>query len=176
MPPDPPSLRDRARHEARRAAFTLARDSGAPIVTRPMYRSADAPSVRDVEPLAGARAARDLELAAGQYARDDIRQAREAGHDWDQIGHALGLSPDADADQSGATIVEAAYTYAAGPPDTPAPWRPRTFSWTCRTCDQHITDQGPIAGRADAEHGHAEYCPRLANAIAEWNAGWEAEP
>src|SRR6266536_2275064 len=81
------------RDTARREAFRLARDSGAAIVTRPMLRRGKEPAVRDAEPLAGARAARDLELAAHRTARDYIRQAREAGHGWEQIGEALGLAP-----------------------------------------------------------------------------------
>ncbi len=176
MPANPRDQRDRARHEARRAAFTLALDSGAQVVTRPLLRTAAEPTVRDVEPLVGARAARDLELAARRAARDYIRQAREAGHDWEQIAEAAGLFPNADADQAGATPGEAAYTYAAGPPETRAPWLARSFGWTCRTCDQQITDHGLIAGPVDNEHGHADHCHRLAKAIAKWNAGWEAEP
>src|SRR5215469_14152873 len=80
-----------ARETARRDAVRLARDAGAPIVERPAVRGQKEPTVRDVEPLAGARAARDLELAARHTARDYMRQAREAGHDWNRIGLALGL-------------------------------------------------------------------------------------
>ncbi len=98
----------------RREAFRLARDSGATIVTRPMFRRDKEPTVRDAEPLAAARAARDLELAAHGTARDYIRQAREAGHGWEQIGEALGLVPGGGADQEGATGADAAYTYAVG--------------------------------------------------------------
>jgi hypothetical protein len=164
------------RQTARREAFRLARDAGAQIVTRPMFRSGREPGVRDVEPLAGARAARDLEAAARGAARDYIRQAREAGHGWDQIGRALGLQPGGD--QDGATPADAAYTYAAGRPDTEAPWRPRSFGWTCRSCDQNIADRGLIQGPADDEPGHAETCTRLAAAVAEWDAEaarWDAE-
>src|SRR5215468_8068642 len=93
-----------ARDTARRDAFQLARDNGAAIVRRPLFRGENEPTVRDVEPLAGARAARDLELAAKGTARDYIRQAREAGHGWQRIGEALGVSPDADADQTGMTV------------------------------------------------------------------------
>jgi hypothetical protein len=32
--------------------------------------------------------------------RHYIRQAREAGHSWDQIGQALGAAPNADPDQA----------------------------------------------------------------------------
>jgi hypothetical protein len=52
----------------------------------------------------------------------------------------------------------------------------RTFLWRCQSCDQAISDRGPIAGPADDELGHASACQRQADAIAEWNAGWEAEP
>jgi hypothetical protein len=165
-----------ARETAGREAFRLARDAGAPIVTRPMFRGEPEPAVRDVEPLAGARAARDLELAARSAARDYVRQAREAGHGWDQIGRALGLEPGGD--QDGATPADAAYTYAAGRPEAEAPWRPPSFDWTCRSCDKHIADRGLIGGPADDELGHAGNCPRLAAAVAEWDAEtarWEAE-
>ncbi|HVB41430.1 MAG TPA: hypothetical protein VNF47_01830 [Streptosporangiaceae bacterium] len=169
-----------ARETARRETFRLARDAGAEIVTRPIYSSRE-PTVRDVEPLAGARAASHLQFAAQGLARDYIRQAREAGHAWNQIGQALGLSPESDG--PGATTADAAFNYAAGHPDTEAPWRPRTFSWTCRSCDQHISDHGLIQGPTDDEYGHARSCTRLAAAIAEreaeaarWDAEWEAEP
>ena len=166
-----------ARETARREAVRLARDSGAQTVTRPMFRGDKEPTVRDVEPLAGARASRDIELAAKGTARDYIRQAREAGHGWEQIGHALGLSPNADADQAGLTVAEATYTYAAGNPHTDTAIRyGRSFVWRCRSCDQAISDRGLIAGPADGEVGHSEACPRLAAAVAEWDAGWEAEP
>src|SRR5215470_20044364 len=115
-----------ARDTARRDAFQLARSTGASTVMRPMFRGENEPTVRDVEPLAGARAARDLELAARGTARDYIRQAREAGHGWDQIGQALGLGPESSPGQDGATAADAAYDYAAGPPDTHAPWRHRS--------------------------------------------------
>src|SRR6266536_2582396 len=122
-----------ARDTARREAFRLARDSGAAIVTRPMLRRGKEPAVRDAEPLAGARAARDLELAAHRTARDYIRQAREAGHGWEQIGEALGLVPGGGAGQEGATGADAAYaySYAAGKRQSQPPWEPRSFGWTC---------------------------------------------
>jgi hypothetical protein len=168
-----------ARETARREAFRLACDCGAQTVTRPVFRSDAEPTVRDVEALAGARAARDLELAANGTARDYIRQAREAGHDWEQIGRALGLVPGADHD--GATAGDAAYTYAAGSRHSEPPWEPRYVGWTCRSCDRPIADRGPIAGPADDEPGHADNCPRLAAAVADWDtraaqwtADWEA--
>ena len=105
-----------ARDAARRAAFALARDSGAPIITRPPYHGA-VTTVRDVEPLAGLRAAREIELAARHTVRTYIRDAREAGHDWHDIGTALNITP-RESDHAGASIAEAAYAYAADQPDT----------------------------------------------------------
>ena len=175
---NPDNLQQRiaaARETARREAFRLARDSGAAIVTRPMFHGDTESTVRDVEPLAGARAASDLELATRGTARDYIRQAREAGHSWEQIGQALGLAPGAD--QAGPTVAEAAYTYAAGSAQTDAAMRyGRSFVWRCRSCDQAISDRGLIAGPAEDEPGHSGGCPRQAAAIAEWNAEWQAEP
>jgi hypothetical protein len=160
---------------ARGAVIGLARDRGAEFTTRPARDSGL--TVPDLEPLTGARAARDVELGARHAARGYIRQAREAGHGWDQIGQALGVAPNADADQTGLTDAEAAYTYAAGSPYTDTAVRyGRSFVWRCRSCDQAISDRGPIAGPADDELGHTGDCPRLASAVAEWDAGWEAEP
>ncbi len=171
-----PDERARASGAARRALIGLARDRGAGVITRQAYRGFDM-TVRDLEPLAGARAARDVDLGARRAARDYIRQAREAGASWEQIGRALGVAPNADADQAGLTVAEAAYTYAAGSLQTDTAARyGRSFIWRCQSCDQAINDRGLIAGPADDELGHAENCPRLAAAIAEWNAGWEAEP
>jgi hypothetical protein len=164
------------RDHARRAVTGLARDLGAEFVTREAYQGSDR-TVRDLEPLTGARAARDIELRARHAARDYIRQAREAGQTWDQIGRALGVAPSADADQAGLTVAEAAYTYAAGNPHTDTAIRyGRSFTWWCRSCDQAISDRGLIAGPADDEAGHTGDCPRQAAAVADWDAGWEAEP
>ena len=159
------------RDHAHRAVLGLARDRGAEFITRPMFPDSDL-TVRDLEPLDGARAARDVELGARHAAHDYIRQAREAGHGWDQIGHALGVAPNADADQAGLTVAEAAYSYAAGSPylDTAVRYG-RSFVWRYRSCDQAISDRGLIAGPADDELGHTDDCPRLAAAVAEWDAG-----
>jgi hypothetical protein len=165
-----------ARDHARQAVVGLARCRGAEFTTRPLSADSEL-TVRDLEPLDGARAARDIELGARRAARDYLRAAREAGHSWDQIGRALGLSPNADADQAGLTVAEAAYTYAAGNPHTDTAIRyGRSFLWRCQSCDQAISDRGLIAGPTDNEPGHTDNCPRQAAAVAEWNAGWEAAP
>jgi hypothetical protein len=87
-----PGERARASGAARRALIGLVRDRGAEFITREAYRGSDM-TIRDLEPLVGARAARDVELGAWHAAREYIRQAREAGHSWDQIGQSLGLAP-----------------------------------------------------------------------------------
>jgi hypothetical protein len=171
-----PSDRARAFDAARRAVLGLARDRGFEFTPSPASCRAGIP-VRDLEPLTGARAARDIELGARRAARGYIRAAREAGHRWEQIGQALGLAPGADTDQAGLTVAEAAYSYAAGSRHTDTAIRyGRSFTWRCASCDQAISDRGLIAGPADDELGHREDCSRLAAAVAEWDAGWEAEP
>ena len=183
MPPsqDPASLRKQleevsaARGEARRAAIRLARDRGAKLTSRPAWPGAQT-DVQDVSSLDGARSARNIELGARFTTRRYIRDAREAGHTWQQIGQALGLTPGAEADQEGGTLADAAYTYAAGRPDPDAPWRPRSFGWHCRSCDQAISDRGLSDGPAEDEIGHADDCSRLAAEVAQWDAGWEPEP
>src|SRR5262249_31074310 len=131
-----------ARDHARRAIAGLARDRGAEVTSRPMFADSGV-TVRDLQPLDGARAARDIELGARHAGRDYIRQAREAGHGWDQIGQALGLVPGGGADQAGLTLAEAAFTYAAGNPNTDTAIRyGRSFLWRCRSCDQAISDRG----------------------------------
>lgn len=163
-----------ARNAARRAAITLARDAGAPLSSRPFFPGAET-TVQDVEPLTGMRAAREVELGARHTAHGYIRDAREAGHDWHQIGTALGLAPGADADQVGQTIGEAAYTYAAGRPDTEtARHYGRSFAWSCTSCDHVVSDQGLCNGPAEDERGHGEGCSRLAATVAAADAEWAA--
>lgn len=163
-----------ARNAARRAAITLARDAGAPVITRPLFHGAET-TVQDVEPLAGLLAAREIELGARHTAHGYIRDAREAGHSWHEVGTALGLAPGADADQVAQTVGEAAYTYAAGRPDTETARRyGRSFAWTCTSCDRVVSDQGLCNGPAEDERGHGEGCRRLAATVAAAHAEWAA--
>jgi hypothetical protein len=165
---------DAARNAARNATYTIARDNGAAVITRPAYPGSDR-TVRDVEPLAGLATARDLELAARTTAVDHIRRAREAGHSWQEIGTAMHIRPNGDPQQAGDTVAEAAYTYAAGHPDTEHARRyGRSVAWTCQACHSTISDQGLCNGPADDEHGHARNCPRLEATIEAWDAEWEA--
>ena len=163
-----------ARQAARRAVIDLVRGQGAQVISRPAFRGARS-SIQDVEPLAGLRAAREIELGARFSARNYVRDAREAGYSWQEIGAALDLAPGEEADLAGGTIAEAAYSYAAGSPDTETAWRyGRSFSWTCGSCQGLISDHGLCNGPADDERGHADDCARLAATIAAWDAEWEA--
>jgi hypothetical protein len=73
------------------------------------------------------------------------------------------------------TVAEAAYSYAAGRPDTDTALRyGRSFVWTCRSCEHAINDRGLCDGPADDEHGHADTCARLSATVAAWDAQWEA--
>jgi hypothetical protein len=180
--PEPEAGRDRtiaitrARNAVRDAALTLAGDSGAQTITRPAFPGSES-SVRDIEPTARMRAARDLELAARHAALRYIRDAREAGLDWHDIGEALNITAGGDAQQADETVAEAAYTYATRNPDAEAARRyGRSFTWECPCCDRRIADRGPLNGPADDEHGHAQNCARQASAIAAWTTGWEAAP
>jgi hypothetical protein len=170
-----------ARRAARRAAIDLARGQGAQVISRPAFRGAQS-AIQDIEPLAGLRAAREVELGARYNARSYVRDAREAGHTWQQIGTALDLAPGGEAGIAGSTVAEAAYSYAAGSPDTETARRyGRSFSWTCGSCEGLISDHGLSNGPADDERGHADDCARLAATIAArdaetaaFDAEWEA--
>jgi len=111
-------LHDRARQEVLAAVQRIARDTGGKFVTRPLVSGEpDGPTTRDAEPLAGLRTARAAELAARGLARGYLRAAREDGHSWTVIGAALGLASGGYVG-AGETIAEAAFRYAAGPPDS----------------------------------------------------------
>jgi len=169
---DPIEQRWAARNLSRRAVIDLARAAGAQPTTRPAFRGSHA-TVRDLDPLDGLTASRQLETAARLHAADYIRAAREAGHTWHDIGAALGLTPSADPQQAGDTIAEAAFTYAAGHPDTPRVYD-RSVTWTCGSCDKAISDVGLVAGPAEDERGHTGSCPRLAATIRAWDVEWDA--
>jgi hypothetical protein len=174
--PDPAARNrviDAARAAARSTIARFALDQGAEITSRPAFRGSDR-TVKDVEPIAGVRAAYEIELATRGVSRDYIRYAREAGHTWHDIGLAMNLAPGRDTGAE--SIGEAAFSYAAGSSDTDSARRyGRSVAWTCKSCDQHISDHGLCNGPADDERGHADECRRLAATIARWDAAWEAE-
>lgn len=171
---DRPADVEAARMAAKRAAVDLARRSGAELTARPAFPGAQF-NIPDLEPLIGLHASRRVELAARHAARDYVRQAREEGRSWHEIGQSLGLQPGTEPDSVGHTVADSAYTYVAGNPDSDYAWHyGRSFAWHCRTCDQTISDRGPYFGLADDEPGHAEGCQRLQATLAAREAEWEA--
>jgi len=165
---------DAARQWTRRAVLDLARQSGGCTVTRPTFR--DRPDLgmttSDAEPMAGFLAVRDLERAAREFTRGYVRQAREDGHTWHEIGAALDLGPSAA--HRGVSLAEADYDDVAGDPDGEYARRyGRTFAWTCPACRATVSDRGPSSGPADDEQGHADGCPRLTDAIAARETPWD---
>jgi len=162
---------DLARQWARRAVTAMAEASGGKTVTRPMFRGRPdlGSTVTDVEPIAGLQAAASLKHAARRLALEYVRQAREVGNSWHDIGVALSFGQLAESDMS---VAGAAYDYVSTGPD---PWT-RSFLWTCPACQGTVIDSGPEAGNPeDQEHGHATGCPRLAAAVTAWNASWDTE-
>ena len=171
---EPAKLADAARQWTRRAVLDIARQAGARVVTRPMFRGRPTldMTIAQAEPMTGIAAARHLEHAARGLTREYIRCAREDGRTWDQIGMALDLA--ATAARRGIPLADAAYDEAAGDPDGEYARRyGRTFAWTCPDCQATVRDRGPSSGPADDEQGHEDDCRRLASAIAAWEAQWD---
>lgn len=137
------------------------------------------PTVRDVEPMFGLRAAYDLELGARSTVRQYMMAARAAGHSREDIGRWVGFVPQISQGTTGRTPAEVAFSYASGRPDSPLTRRlPRTFEWICRSCDARIADLGPAGAPIDSEVGHADGCAGFAatmSAQAAHEAQLEAE-
>jgi hypothetical protein len=155
---------------AKSAAFKLALDDGARTVMRPAYPGAETKKV-DVEPVAGLRAARDLELAARRHVLQYIRQAREAGRSWHDIGTNLRFSHGRD--QAGPATAQAAFAYATDPDSHFTRTYGPSVAWTCSTCTNTVTEVGLDNHPADNERGHNPGCPRLQATIDDWEAEWD---
>jgi len=112
---------------------------------------------------------REAHVRVRRLVLDYARQARKEGHSWQEIGVALGFTAVAD---SGASVADAAYDYAAGT----IGFGRASFAWVCSACRSTVIDRSPQAGHpANTEEGHADGCGRLAAEIAVWNASWDAE-
>jgi hypothetical protein len=109
------------------------------------------------EPIACLEAARELERAAHAVQLGYIRQARQAGRNWHEIGGALDLHWAASANKE--SIVVEAYDYALELGRRPGLGRP-PLTWTCLGCQETITDHGPYGDLPEQQEGHAADCPR----------------
>ncbi len=143
-----------ARGHLRGVIREMARAAGGQAVIPPVAGDEEGWTTEGPDPLAGITMARDLEFAARGAVRGYARQAREAGYSWNEIGMALGYRTDTEG------IWPADQAYRALTPEG------RPFSFTCGACGQMIVDFGPGGGHpAEQERGHAEDCPRLAQAL-----------
>lgn len=164
---------DRARRLARRAAIETAVEDGAKVISRLAYPGAEY-EVRDVEPMAGFRAAHELELGARYTARRYLQDARQAGFTWHDIGMTMDAGMRRESERAGGSAAEMAYQYAVERPGLPGPYYDTAFSWNCRSCGKLVIDRGPFNTPVADQPGHAAGCERLARAEAEWDADWEA--
>lgn len=151
------------------AVSRIVLDAGGVIAERTLIGSragADA-SVPVPEPLMAALAARRLGWAAARAEHQHIRWAREDGTTWQEIAEALGYKPEPERGATAASVLFREVTTNEHP----------VFGWTCPSCRSFIADHGPDAGSnpADAEHGHADGCERLAAAVAEYERRWSDE-
>ena len=158
-----------ARQIIRSAIGTLCREAGAQFTARPVIRSEpDGPTSPEPEPLAAIGVAVELRHAAARAVSDHTRNAREDGCTWSQIGEAMGL-----ADRPGpgmASVAERAFLSVASDLG-----RGQAFAWTCPSCLGVVTDCGPEIDPPDAaEHGHADGCARMAEAMRAYAASWGA--
>lgn len=123
---------------SRLGTTTIRRDRGAGQIEYP-------------EPVTGLLIARQLEHTAGQWARNYIRDLREAHVTWEEIGRIIGVDDAA-----------AAFAAAAAEPwiDSDANcWRDDgAFGWRCQACGRTIADYGPDVA---IESGHADDCRHL---------------
>lgn len=119
---------------------------GAPMVRR----DRGAGPMEYPEPWAGLLIARQLEYVAGQWARNYIRDLREANVSWRQVGQLIGL------DETAAFAAATAEPWLDSDSNS---WREDgTFGWRCTACRRLIADYGPAVG---TEAGHDDGCSRL---------------
>ena len=125
-------------------------------------------------PLDQVRAVFELERAAFIVGQEHCRAAREAGYTWQQIGAAItGTQPGA-SPYARRQIAETGYSYANPRGIRSARAEQAPFTWTCRTCEEPISDYGPTGSPAWDEQGHAAGCARLRKTIQPRQPDWEA--
>lgn len=147
--------RERAAWSLRSAIQVVAREVfGAQMVTR--HVPGLSTPLQDVEPIAGVRAAVFARDVAAAAVRQYAKQARGAGHSWDDIAQGLGL----DRVNGPRTRAQRAYLHLAA------------AHWRCTSCGALVTDRGPFKAAPDAnEKGHATGCARHAAEMATYRQG-----
>lgn len=120
------------------------------------------------DPAAGIRLAQLIEQAARAKVLEYIKRTRQAGAGWQQIGEVLHLT----APDGSAYLGDVAFDFAVDAEHS-RPFDDLAFPWTCPECGGLIMDRGPAGGHPeDDEPGHADTCPRLAAAVADYSAHW----
>lgn len=131
------------------------------------YRSGGGSTYTEPAPLQAIEAAVFTRNVAAGRARHYAQRARGDGHGWDVIGEALGLTEQAKHEQRGRG--ELAFEMVAGAP--PMRFDRVTCHWTCSTCGEFVTDNGPYNPHPeDQEEGHAADCSRFRQAVSEYEA------
>jgi hypothetical protein len=145
------------RHQLERVLFAKLRDEHGdtairrePFVSKTTgfnYGDRDVPA----DYLAAVEAANQLADHARGMAREYALRARSLGRSWREVAGAFGLDHD-DIDDPAV----AAFERVAG-----TDWNyPKTY-WTCGSCEQRITDNGPYSANPDGtEEGHRGSCER----------------
>lgn len=116
-------------------------------------------------PLTRLVAAFELEHAAHAAQRNFIRQARESGRSWYEIGQALDLLWQAVVSKE--SVSDEAYDYAL----RLEPHQSRKiYTWTCQACQQTVADHGPWPRLPAQQEGHALDCPRWSHQVGMWRS------
>ena len=114
-------------------------------------------------------------ISAAKYAahvaeglmREYARQARGHGLTWAEIAPSVIDVEDVD---YGADPAVEAFRWVA---PTPSMQFDTIYTyWSCSTCGEHITDNGPYDGPAEDETGHADTCTRHMADVAAARARW----
>lgn len=155
--------RQRVVWSLRTAIEVVARDGfGAGIVERRIPGFSG--PYRDVEPIAGVRAAvLTRDVAVGRV-REYARQARSGGHSWDAIAEAMGI----EGGQGQWPRAQLAYLHLIE-----GRWLDgdSVVSWWCGCCGERVDDRGPFeAAPFNNETGHAAGCARHAAEVAAYRA------
>lgn len=117
------------------------------------------------EPLTRLVAAVELERAAHSAQRNFIRQARETGRSWYEIGQAFDLLWQAIVSKE--SVADEAYDYALRY-DRITAAKP-CYTWNCQACKQVVTDHGPWPQLPKQEEGHASDCARWNLRVEVWH-------
>jgi hypothetical protein len=140
---------ERAAWSLRAAIRTAAQEAyGAEMVERPIRGLST--RHRDVEPIAGVRAAVLARDVASGCVREYVLQARSAGHSWDAIAEALGVEqvegPVSRSERAYLHLIEGRPLYTEDPNLFWA-HRAAVAHWHCGSCNQYVRDQGRLTPR-----------------------------